>query len=297
MRLGYVVIAVASVLAAACNDANAPTAPVATDVLASLSDRADGGGSSRFSRGSIHGMKCLATSDSHRHLYDRYGRCESRHGRSAGIANWPISLSGTDDQGHAVSLSTVTGAKGRYAFTGLRRGKYTVCEGVKDGFVQVFPRTGAGCPGGTFGYRIVLRTNEVVERADFVNRPGGTQPPQPPPPPPTATGNIQGTVLLDGTTIGLSGWAVTLFDGNGVQIVQTASDGAGTYAFTSLTAGTYQVCEALIPGMTPDMVTAPLAGDPGTALCTGNGTIGYRITITAAGEVVTGKDFRNNIAG
>ena len=42
------------------------------------------------------------------------------------LANFPVKLAGTDDLGNAVALETVTGKNGKYEFTGLRSGNYTV---------------------------------------------------------------------------------------------------------------------------------------------------------------------------
>lgn len=221
----------------------------------------------------------------------RYRRCKHADEHGAGIADWPISLSGTDDQGNSVSLTTATDTRGRYFFADLRPGIYTVCEGAKEGFIQFFPTTGATCPGGTFGYQVVLSSGQVLKRQDFGNRPGAL-----PPPPPGAPGRIEGTVLLAGENVGLSGWLITLFDGNGTALTETTSDASGMYAFADLQPGTYQVCEDLPGFMTVDMQFKPLVGDPGTASCA-NGTIGYLVTIPAAGGVTSNLDFHNAISG
>lgn len=216
------------------------------------------------------------------------GRCE----RGAGLADWPISLSGTDDQGQSVSLTTATGAKGEYSFAGFRPGTYTVCEGAKPGFVQVFPTVGASCPGGTFGYQLELSSGQVVKHQDFGNQAGG-----PPPPPPGSPGRIEGTVMLpaiEGVSDPLMDWLIFLLDANGTELARTTSDVSGHYAFADLQAGTYRVCEDLPSFMTPDKQLSPLVGDPGTATCA-NGTIGYVVTLTAAGEGITGRDFINNL--
>lgn len=267
--------------------------------------------------GAIGGTKCLITAapeqDSEDHPYGWVGlsprlsgnrgerehddgharsrRCKHANEHGTGIADWPISLSGTDDQGNSVSLTTATDTRGKYSFADLRPGTYTVCEGTKEGFVQVFPTTGATCPGGTFGYHFVLSSGQVLRRMDFGNKPGAL-----PPPPPGAPGSLEGAVLIAGTSIGLSNWLITLLDGNGTQLAQTNSDASGMYAFADLQPGTYQVCEDLPGFMTVDMQFKPLVGDPGTAPCA-NGTTGYLVTIPAAGGVTRNLDFHNAISG
>jgi hypothetical protein len=314
MRLDRMVIAaLAAVLVAACSDVNAPTVP---DPLGSVAHGDHDRDHDRSGFASISGMKCLVTAgrrehdgdgdddyhisrsggwdgwkDEHGHRRD-YGRrdpCVRGYGHGTGIADWPISLAGTDYEGTPVSLSAVTDARGKYAFPGLRRGRYTVCEGTKAGFEQVFPRAGASCPGGTFGYEIVLRSAQGVTNADFGNRVAEAQP--------TLTGRIEGAVLIDGTPDGMSNWAVFLFDGNGAAVAQTITIADGSYAFADLPAGMYMVCQDLPVWMRLDQQSAPLTGDPGTGQCASNGTVGYIITITGAGEVMTGKNFSDNIAG
>ncbi len=53
------------------------------------------------------------------------GVMESSEPRIPGIT---ITLTGTDDQGTPVSLTTITDVNGEFAFTGLRPGTYTVTE-------------------------------------------------------------------------------------------------------------------------------------------------------------------------
>lgn len=49
-----------------------------------------------------------------------------QHSNSAGVASFPVALSGTDDLGNTVTESTTTDAHGIYAFPGLRAGTYSV---------------------------------------------------------------------------------------------------------------------------------------------------------------------------
>ena len=66
----------------------------------------------------------------------------------SGIANVQIVLTGTDDQGNRISLTTATDAAGGYAFANLRPGNYTVTEPTQPpGTVNGI--TTAGSIGGT----------------------------------------------------------------------------------------------------------------------------------------------------
>ena len=65
-----------------------------------------------------------------------------------GIAGVPITLTGTDDLGHAVNLSQTTDADGTYVFLNLRPGTYTITETQQPaGYTQGINTVGTG--GGT----------------------------------------------------------------------------------------------------------------------------------------------------
>jgi hypothetical protein len=65
----------------------------------------------------------------------------------AGIAGVSLSLSGTDDLGHAVSRSAKTDGSGTYLFADLRPGDYTITEGQPTGYTQ--GSNSVGTAGGT----------------------------------------------------------------------------------------------------------------------------------------------------
>jgi hypothetical protein len=52
------------------------------------------------------------------------------------LSGWTITLTGKDDLGNAVSMTTITGANGGYSFTGLVPGTYTVAEQQQPGWTQ-----------------------------------------------------------------------------------------------------------------------------------------------------------------
>ncbi len=64
-----------------------------------------------------------------------------------GIANVPITLTGTDDQGQAVNLTATTGSDGAYNFENLRPGTYTLNEQQPSGFLD--GKDTIGTPGGS----------------------------------------------------------------------------------------------------------------------------------------------------
>src|SRR5581483_8589503 len=59
-----------------------------------------------------------------------------KQGTEAGIPNVTISLSGTDDLGAAVSLSTQTLGDGSYSFGNLRPGTYQLSETQPSGYLD-----------------------------------------------------------------------------------------------------------------------------------------------------------------
>src|SRR5207249_1263332 len=67
----------------------------------------------------------------------------------AGIAGVTVKLTGTDDLGHAVSLTTTTDSGGSYSFTNLRPATYTVTETPPAGYFD--GKETVGSLGGTAG--------------------------------------------------------------------------------------------------------------------------------------------------
>src|SRR5205823_2145350 len=68
-------------------------------------------------------------------------------GTESGIGSATVTLTGTDDLGGAVSLSTTTSGSGAYSFGGLRPGTYTLTETQPAGYLD--GKDTLGTPGGT----------------------------------------------------------------------------------------------------------------------------------------------------
>ncbi len=159
-----------------------------------------------------------------------------------GLANVSMTLTGTDDLGTAVSLSTTTDANGNYSFPGLRAGTYTVTEAQPAGYLDGDDH--AGTAGGTV-------TNDVISAitlAPGTDASGYTFAE-------FRAGSIGDTVFsdTDGDGVqdvgepGLGGVLVALLldaDHNGsyeTTVDTTTSAGTGTYAFDDLAPGDYRV--------------------------------------------------------
>jgi len=120
---------------------------------------------------------------------------------------------------------------------------------------------------------------------------GGTtgDPPPPPPdttPPPPGSVSIDGTVYNEATWGGLQGWTVTV---SGPVNSSTVTDATGHYVFSGIPAGTYTVCEVLQSNWVEAFPTSG-ADCSGT---TGNGPVGYSVTVGSNGSVGD-KDFGNS---
>lgn len=167
-----------------------------------------------------------------------------------GLVGVPISLSGTDDLGNTVSLTTTTGAGGAYSFTNLRPGTYSVTEtsqpsGYFDGQetrgnVTAIAGTGGG-PDQITGITVVAGNNTANNNFGEL-----------------AVAAIRGRVFsdiandgtLNGTDGGLANVSLQLTgtDLYGNVVTSTTTTLAdGTYAFTALPPGTYTVIQPTQP--------------------------------------------------
>ena len=144
--------------------------------------------------------------------------------------------------GVTVQLNTgatvVTDANGKYLFTGLTAGTYTVTvgSGVPAGYTQTADPNG---PPLSTSYTLTLATNQQNLTVDFGFKPGGT-------------GTIGDLVFedknknaaFDGTDVGIANVTVCLYEdtnNNGVidvltdaKVLTTTTNASGLYSFTNL---------------------------------------------------------------
>lgn len=205
-----------------------------------------------------------------------------------GIGGVSIGLTGTDDLGQAVSLTTVTAGDGSYSFGPLRPGSYTVTETQPAGFLPGRATVGSGTANagsaagdGNSIAGVVLSAGQTGSAFNF-----GELPP---------TG-VSGFVYVDanrngtrdgGETAGIANVTVTLTgtDDHGTPVnLTTTTDASGAYAFANLRPGTYTLTETQPPAWDDGGDSVGSLG--GTA---GNDTLSA-ITLSA-GQSGTGYNF------
>src|SRR5262249_15357818 len=175
------------------------------------------------------------------------GNDGARRAGDPGIGGVTVTLTGRDDRGNAVSLSTTTGDDGSYAFTGLRPSDaacYTVTEGpVAAPYLD--GKANGGDRGGVVAHDAVTSVT-VSPGASGKGYDFGELLP----------GSVGGAVFedvngdglrQDGET-GLAGVAVHLLDRAGNVVSATTTGADGRYSFTGLTPGTYRVREVVPDG-------------------------------------------------
>ncbi|MBI1927242.1 carboxypeptidase regulatory-like domain-containing protein [Candidatus Poribacteria bacterium] len=158
-------------------------------------------------------------------------------GTESGIANVLVTLTGTDDLGNPVSLTTTTASDGSYSFGNLRPGTYVITETQPAGYLD--GKDTIGTPGGTTGNDVF---NNIVLAAGIngVNNNFGE----------LLAASLGDRVWFDldadgiqdtNETDGVQGVTVNLYDGMGGFVTSTTTNASGIYSFTNLTPGTYSV--------------------------------------------------------
>ena len=161
----------------------------------------------------------------------------------SGIPGWNITLTNSTMQ-----TSMLTGSDGSYKFSNLTNGTYNVSEETRSGFTNVTPTT----------VQVVI-TGGDVKNTNFTNAPMLV--PIPIQTSTTSTFNISGYKINNTTGSGIPGWNITLKNSTMQASMPTGSD--GSYKFSNLTNGTYNVSEETRSGftnVTPTTVQVVIAG-------------------------------------
>ena len=208
----------------------------------------------------------------------------------AGISGVRVALTGTDDQGNSVSLSTTTSADGLYSFGNLRPGTYTVTETQPAAYLD--GQDTIGTPGGVTSND---RFSSIALGAgvDGQNNNFGE----------VLASSISGYVYYDanndgsfgGSDAAISGATVTLsgIDDRGITVSQTATtNAAGYYIFSNLRPGTYSLTETQPAGYIDGIDTIGNLGGTttndrfsGIALPTGTNGISNNFGETLSGSI------------
>ena len=193
------------------------------------------------------------------------------------ISGVTITLTGVDDLGNSVSLTTTTGqvpgqGNGFYQFTNLREGTYVISETQPSAGGQLLP-DGKDTPGTPTGSNALIndKISNIVLPCGFngVNNNFGELGNQ------SAPGNatISGMVYVDWNcngiqdaidTTGIAGVTITLVNTDtGATIGQTTTDKNGRYSFVDLTTGNYTLIETQPPNFLDSGENAgtPFGGD------------------------------------
>ena len=176
-----------------------------------------------------------------------------RDADEAPIAGVTITL--LDQNGNVVA-TTVTDATGKYKFTGLRPGNYTVRELQPSGYFQGGQKAGSG--GGNDSVTDVISAIAIGVGASLVDYDFCEQLP----------GSISGNVFADldfdcvqdPGEVSLEGVLIELLDSSGTVIASTRTNANGDYTFGNLRPGTYSVRETQPAGYFHGGQVAPASG-------------------------------------
>jgi hypothetical protein len=161
-----------------------------------------------------------------------------REAAEKGIAKVTVTLTGTDDLGSLVDLTTTSAVDGSYLFSGLRPGTYTVSETQPPTYND--GKDAVGSSGGQLGNDTITEISLVpgtnAHSYTFGER-GVT---------------LSGMVFLDQGTMGtlepgdsgMSGVTITLLDDAGNAVATTTTNPDGTYQFQDLPIGAYSIVES-----------------------------------------------------
>jgi hypothetical protein len=152
----------------------------------------------------------------------------AKDGNETALAGWNIQLA---KDGNIINATT-TGQDGSYAFKNLAPGKYTLSEVAQEGWTQTLPQ-------GTYSIDLL---DADVSGKDFGNK-GNL----------SITGkkfyDANGNGVQDGDEPGLPEQEVKLVE-NGKEIATATTGQDGTYTFSNLVPGTYEVDDPILVTLT-----------------------------------------------
>ena len=225
-----------------------------------------------------------------------------------GIANITVNLSGTDVNGQPVTATTTTGPDGRYNFTGLVEGTYTVTEPTQpphttDGTTNVGTAGGTATALGTTPSKIMTipLTGATISSTD--NNFGET---------PILIGTVSGKVYIDTNNNGIidagevgvnttPGVSITLAGTQAdnvtpfTQTVTTLADGSYSFPNVPISNATGYTITEIQPAEYKDGKTTIAPGNPGTASSSkpvsANNTDVIRGVVVLGGDVLPNYNF------
>ena len=187
-----------------------------------------------------------------------------------GIEGVTVTLTGTDDLGNPVSLTTTTDANGAYEFDGLLSGTYTVTETQPVDYFDGIDTVGSAAGDGS--------VNDVVSAIELAPGTEATDYDFAEVPPASISGTVEEDRTGDGVPEGpLAGVTVELLDEDGVVVRTTTTDENGDYVFEDVPPGTYTIVET-------DPQDYDSVSDVG-------GPNDNRIPVTMAGVDIVDQDF------
>jgi hypothetical protein len=184
------------------------------------------------------------------YVYDDSNGNGSMDSGEQGLSGVTVTLTGVDDTGKSVDVSTTTDSNGHYSFDNLRPGTYSLYETEPSGYTK--GKDSDGNLGGTVGTAqitsISVNSGDDGQNYDFAEVKGGS-----------LSGYVyydaNHNYVMDSGDSGMSGVEMILYgyDNSGRYVWKsTTTDASGYYSFDNLTPGTYNIIDAPPSGYIPD---------------------------------------------